>query len=154
MRISPDEADLIVSVYRESAQIFCEPPVYWKDFHGYQAWATAKHLFVIERGIQCTADDGSDAGRKAFSRMRLSLEARGLIYLTILSRTTRSVCLTAKGLAAAEELTGEKAPESLLAAIKAIEAEEAQHGDSATDSGRNRVLDILARLDQQTEEGE
>ncbi|MDZ4686693.1 MAG: hypothetical protein SH850_16600 [Planctomycetaceae bacterium] len=119
--MTPDERDLILSLFQQSCEIYCKAPVYWKDPHGCQAWAKRQSFFRIERGIVSSPEDTIAAGRKEFSRMRLSLQERGLIHLTALSATTRSICLSAAGLTVAEELTSTKAPADLRAVIKAME---------------------------------
>ncbi|MDZ4683781.1 MAG: hypothetical protein SH850_01750 [Planctomycetaceae bacterium] len=121
------ERDLILDIldiFERSVAIFRPYPVpYWKaDFHDYQQWARGQRLFAIEGGILSSPPDGSTAGdRKAFSRLRLGLEKQGLITITRISETSRSICLTLAGLALAEKLTGQQTPADLRKAIKAME---------------------------------
>lgn len=141
-----DERQFITDLFRQSAEVFREPPIYWKDIANYQRCHRDRALFEIDHGIPNSPPDGCTTGdRKVFSRMRLALESRGLIWITSTSQTSRSVCLTMAGLELAERLTGIRAPDDLRKATEKIDAEYSP-AESSGDERAKALLRLIDRL--------
>ena len=142
-----DERQFITDLFRQSVEIFRTPPIYWKDIANYQRCHRDRALFGIDHGIPNSPPDGCTTGdRKAFSRMRLALESRGLIWITSTSATTRCVCLTMAGLELAEQLTGILAPDDLRKATSAIDEEYGRPAESSGDERAKALLRLIAQV--------